>query len=80
MSKETLDKHKVGYARVSTHEQNIDLQIDALSKEGCHKMALTQQLCSEVQDRRKNPLFMRVSRISKFHNIFSSGNNIKYTL
>ena len=38
MSKETLDKHKVGYARVSTHEQNIDLQIDALSKEGCHKI------------------------------------------
>ena len=42
--------------------------------------ALNQQLCSEVQDRRKNPLVMRVSRILKFHNVFSSGNNIKYTL
>ncbi|MEL7224038.1 MAG: recombinase family protein, partial [Cyanobacteria bacterium J06576_12] len=26
---------KVGYARVSTFEQNLDLQINALEKEGC---------------------------------------------
>lgn len=29
---------KVGYARVSTHEQNLDLQIDALTKAGCEKI------------------------------------------
>ena len=28
---------KVGYARVSKHEQNIELQIDALLKAGCNK-------------------------------------------
>ncbi|MBN8646757.1 MAG: recombinase family protein [Caulobacterales bacterium] len=29
---------KIGYARVSTAEQNNDLQIDALQKEGCDKI------------------------------------------
>lgn len=29
---------KVGYARVSTIEQNLDLQIDALTKAGCEKI------------------------------------------
>lgn len=29
---------KIGYARVSTKDQNLDLQIDALQKEGCEKI------------------------------------------
>lgn len=29
---------KIGYARVSTRDQNLDLQIDALRKEGCEKI------------------------------------------
>lgn len=29
---------KVGYARVSTHEQNLDLQEDALEKAGCERI------------------------------------------
>ena len=29
---------KIGYARVSTHEQNLDLQKDGLSQAGCEKI------------------------------------------
>jgi DNA invertase Pin-like site-specific DNA recombinase len=29
---------KIGYARVSTHDQNLDLQIDALEKAGCERV------------------------------------------
>ncbi len=29
---------KIGYARVSTKEQNLDLQIDSLKKSGCEKI------------------------------------------
>lgn len=33
---------KIGYARVSTHEQNLDLQRDALEKAGCRKIVTDQ--------------------------------------
>ena len=33
-----IETMKIGYARVSTQEQNLDLQIDALTTHGCEKI------------------------------------------
>jgi len=41
---------KIGYARVSTLEQNLDLQIDALEKAGCKKI-ITDEVSGSVAER-----------------------------
>jgi DNA invertase Pin-like site-specific DNA recombinase len=41
---------KLGYARVSTHEQSLDLQLDALEKAGCEK--IYQEKISGMKDDR----------------------------
>lgn len=45
-----LHKMLMGYARVSTEEQSLDLQLDALEKEGCEK--IYQEKISGTKDER----------------------------
>ena len=41
---------KIGYARVSTFEQNLDLQLDALKKAGCEKF-ITDEISGSASER-----------------------------
>ena len=42
---------KFGYARVSTDDQNLDLQVDALNTAGCNKI-LTEKASGAKTDRK----------------------------
>ena len=42
---------KIGYARTSTEDQNLNLQLDALNKYGCDKV-FTDQQSGTIQDRK----------------------------
>ncbi len=44
----------IGYARVSTNEQNLDLQIDAFLKEGIKNMNIYTDKVSSTKEERKN--------------------------
>ena len=41
---------KLGYARISTTEQNLDLQIDALKKAGCERI-ITDEISGSLSER-----------------------------
>ena len=41
---------KIGYARISTVDQNLDLQIDALKKSGCEKI-ITDKISGSLSER-----------------------------
>ncbi|MCK4517243.1 recombinase family protein [Candidatus Babeliales bacterium] len=52
---------KIGYARVSTHEQNLNLQIDALQKIGCEKIFI-EEASGSIADRKELALALEVLR------------------
>lgn len=43
---------KIGYARVSTLEQNLDRQIDQLEKEGCERIYSEKNIRNQKQSSR----------------------------
>lgn len=45
--------YKIGYARVSTQDQNLDLQIDALQKAGCQKIVTEKASGAKVAGAKK---------------------------
>jgi DNA invertase Pin-like site-specific DNA recombinase len=53
---QSLIKMKIGYARVSTFDQNLDLQLRALEKAGCKKI-FREKVSSTKRER---PQFQRM--------------------
>jgi len=45
-----MSETRIGYARVSTHDQNLDLQREALDKDGCARI-YTDQVSGSARDR-----------------------------
>jgi len=43
---------KVGYARVSKHEQNLEAQFDALHRAGCEKI-IAEKVTTRKEERKK---------------------------
>ena len=41
---------KIGYARISTTDQNLDLQLDALNNAGCEKI-ITDEISGSLSER-----------------------------
>ena len=71
----------IGYARVSTGEQNLDLQTDALEAEGCEKIytdtlsgaTAEREGLQDAMDYARDGDVLVVWRLDRFRSIFSVG-------
>lgn len=54
---------KIGYARVSTQEQNLSLQVDALNQAGCEKI-YQEKVSGSLADRPELTRLLEVIRVS----------------
>jgi hypothetical protein len=54
---------KIGYARVSTLEQNLDLQTDALKKDGCEKI-ISDRIRGCITETAKLPSTLRFDQVN----------------
>ena len=65
---------KIGYARVSTEEQNLDLQIEALTEAGCDRIVTDQaQSGAKAAETRRGILPRRMDQLGSRRPLWWSG-------
>jgi len=70
---------RVGYARVSTHEQNLDLQLDELKKAGCEEIS-TDRISGSVSERPGLEKYLRKGDVLVVWRLDRLGRSLKHLI